>query len=100
MFQALSVGDRDATERARNDLAKREAEGASRLRAIKVRVEERMESLTAGARRREARAMQLLVGLGLVSLLVGVVTSLYARRVLAPLTAVTERAKAVARGDR
>ncbi|MDI1450052.1 sensor histidine kinase [Polyangium sp. 6x1] len=99
LFQALAVSDREAAERARDELLKREAEGAQRLRAIKLRVEERMESLTAEAKRREARSIQLLVGLFVLTLLVGVVISLYARRVLAPLTAVTERAKAVARGD-
>jgi two-component system NtrC family sensor kinase len=99
LFQALAVGDRNAAERSRDELVKREADGAHRLRTIRVRVEERMESLTADAKRREARSMQLLVGLGLLTLLVGVVTSLYARRVLAPLSIVTERANAVARGD-
>jgi signal transduction histidine kinase len=58
-----------------------------------------MASLSADAEQREERSMQLLIGLGVLTLLVGVVTSLYARRVLAPLTAVTARAKAVARGD-
>jgi two-component system, NtrC family, sensor kinase len=43
--------------------------------------------------------MQLLGGLALLTFLVGIMTSLYARRILAPLTAVTERANAVARGD-
>lgn len=99
LFQALSVGDRDVAERARDELVKREAEGAQRLRAMKSRVEERMASLSAAAERREARSMQLLLGLGALTLLVGVGTSLHARRVLAPLTAMTERAKAVARGD-
>jgi len=99
LFQALAVGNRDAAEDVRDELVKREAEGAHRLRTIRTRVEERMESLTADAKRREGQSMQLLVGLGLLTLLVGVVTSLYARRVLAPLTAVTERANAVARGD-
>jgi signal transduction histidine kinase len=58
-----------------------------------------MASLSAAAERREARSMHLLLGLGALTLLVGVATSLHARRVLAPLTAMTERAKAVARGD-
>ncbi len=58
-----------------------------------------MENLTIAARRREERSVELLVGLALLTLLVGVMTSLYARRVLAPLTAVTARANAVARGD-
>ncbi|AKT36651.1 sensor histidine kinase [Chondromyces crocatus] len=99
LFQALAVGDQDAAERARGELVKREAEGAQRLRAIKSRLEERMASLTATAKVREERSMQLLLGLGALTLLVGIGTSLHARRVLAPLTAMTERAKAVARGD-
>ncbi|WP_437588732.1 ATP-binding protein [Sorangium sp. So ce1000] len=99
LFQALAVGNRDLAERTRDELVKREVEGAQRLRAIKSRVEDQMESLTLEARRREERSMHLLVGLGVLTLLVGVMMSLYARRVLAPLTAVTERANAVARGD-
>ncbi|MEO7330309.1 MAG: ATP-binding protein [Minicystis sp.] len=99
LFRALAAGDGEGAERVRNELIKREAEGAQRLRAIRGRVEERMESLTAEARKRESRSIQLLVGLTLLTLLVGALTSLYARRVLAPLTAVTARASAVAHGD-
>jgi signal transduction histidine kinase len=99
LFQALSAADRAGAERVQNELVKREAEVAQRLRSMKARVEERMESLTAEAKRREERSMQLLVGLGLVALLVGVITTLHARRVLGPLTAVTRRANAVAAGD-
>ena len=58
-----------------------------------------MEHLIVAARRREQRSVQLLVGLGLLTLLVGVMTSLYARRVLLPLSHVTARAGSVARGD-
>jgi len=99
LYQALALGDREAAERARDAVVKREAEGAQHLRTMKARVEEAMENLTAAARRRQERSVQLLVGLGLLTLLVGIMTSLYARRVLAPLSAVTARAKAVARGD-
>lgn len=99
LFQALAVGDHEAAEKVRGDLVKREAEGAQRLRAIRTRIEDTMAGLTADARRREARSMQLLLGLGALALLVGAVTSIYARRVLAPLTVVTSRAEAVARGD-
>jgi signal transduction histidine kinase len=99
LFQAIATGDRDGAEKARDDIAKRETEGAQRLRAMRGRVEEAMENLKAEASRREKRSVQLLVGLGLLTLLVGVMISLYARRVLAPLGVVTSRAKAVARGD-
>lgn len=99
MFQALALGDRDAAEKVRGELVKREVEGAQRLRAIRTRVEETMANLTTDARRREAQSMQLLIGLGALAFLVGAVSSIYAHRVLAPLTVVTERALAVARGD-
>lgn len=99
LFQALAIGDQEAAEKARDELLRREKEGAKSLRAIRSRIEERMKRLTEDAAHREARAMQLLAGLVLLTLLVGVMTSIYARRVLAPLTAVTDRANAVARGD-
>ena len=99
LFQALAVGDREGAEKVRGDLVKREAEGAQRLRAIRTRVEDTMANLTTDARRREAQSLKLLIALGALALLVGAVTSIYARRVLAPLTVVTDRAEAVARGD-
>jgi len=99
LYQALAVGDRDAAERAQGELVKREAEGAQRLRAVKARVEAEMDRLRREAELREQRSIQLLVGLVLVTLVVGVITTVYARRVLAPLAVVTARAKAVAEGD-
>ncbi|MCU0656293.1 MAG: ATP-binding protein, partial [Polyangiaceae bacterium] len=48
---------------------------------------------------RERRAIELLLLLAAVSLAVGVGMALYARRVLAPLGLVTERARAVGAGD-
>lgn len=99
LFAALSVGERDTAEALRNELVKREAEGAHGLRQMKSRVEERMENLTEDAKRREQRSIQFLIGLSLLTLLVGAMISVYARRVLSPLTAMTERAQAVARGD-
>jgi len=99
LLQAMAAGDREGAERVRSDLIKREAEAAQRLRGMRGRVEEAMESLTVAARGREDRSRDLLVGLALLTLLVGVMASLYARRVLLPLTVVTARANAVARGD-
>jgi signal transduction histidine kinase len=99
LFQALAAGDHEGAEQARSDLVKRENEGARRLREMRDRVDEATKALKDKARRREERSIQLLVGLALLALLVGVMTSLYARRVLLPLSAVTARANAVARGD-
>ena len=58
-----------------------------------------MDELVSAARVRERRSIGVLTGLSLLTLLVGIGVSLYARRVLRPLAAVTDRAKAVARGD-
>jgi len=99
LFQSLQLGDRGRAEQLRDDLLARETDSAKRLRALRDRVDEQMKTLTATAQRREARSIELLVGLSLLTLCVGAAISLYARRVLAPLTAVTERARAVARGD-
>lgn len=99
LFHALDTSNHDAAERAQSELIKREAETAQRLKAIKAKVDEKMERLAKEAAGREGRSMELLVGLALLTLLVGALTSLYAWRVLVPLSVVTERAKAVARGD-
>ncbi len=99
LFQSLSVDDRAAAERIHSELVKREADAAQRLRSLKGRVEERMATLSEFAQARERRSIQLLIGLSLLTMLVGVAISLYARRILRPLGLVTERAKAVAAGD-
>ena len=99
LFKALEAGDEGRAEQLRDELVAIETEGAQRLRALRDRVAGQMATLTEAAQRRETRSIQLLVGLGLLTLVVGLVTSLHARRVLRPLTAVTQRARAVAGGD-
>ncbi len=99
LFEALAVGDRVAADKIQAELVKREADTTARLRATKSRIEATTERLTERARDRERRAIQLLLGMSGLTLLVGAALSIYARRVLRPLTAVTARAEAVAAGD-
>ncbi len=99
LFEALAIGDKPAADRIQAELVKREADTSSRLRAMKSKVESASEVLTERARARERRAIQLLIGTSALTLLVGLALSLYARRVLRPLSAVTARAEAVAAGD-
>lgn len=99
LFRALSANDRDGAERARDELARREARAAVRLRSLRERVENEMELLIRLQKGREARSLTLSLGLGAFTLLVGLAVTLYARRVLSPLSRVTERANAVAEGD-
>ena len=99
LFQLLALDDRVPAERAHNELVKREADAAQRLRALKGKVEDRMASLSETAQSRERRSIQLLIGLSVLTMLVGFFISLYARRILRPLAQVTERANSVAAGD-
>jgi signal transduction histidine kinase len=99
LFVALSTGDRKKAEEMRDALVEVETTGAQRLRRLRQRVEGQMTALTEEAQNREARSILLLIGLSVLTLVVGLVTSIYARRVLAPLSVVTARARAVAAGD-
>ena len=99
LFQALQGADRARAEQLRDELLGRETDAAKRLRSLRDLTDEEMKRLIAAAQRRERRSIELLIGLSLLTLIVGAAISFYARRVLAPLTAVTERARAVARGE-
>ncbi|HET9932463.1 MAG TPA: ATP-binding protein [Polyangiaceae bacterium] len=99
LFDALERRDDIGAERLRDDLVTRGTQGSVRLSRLEERVEVEIDRLLDQARGREYLSIQLLIGLSGLSLLVGLLMALYARRVLRPLSAVTERAKAVARGD-
>jgi two-component system, NtrC family, sensor kinase len=99
LFEALGAGDSEAAERLQNELVSYEVEGARRLRELRDRVDREMDDLVTAARIRERRSIVGLIGLSLTTLAVGIAVSLHTRRVLLPLGAVTDRAKAVAHGD-
>jgi signal transduction histidine kinase len=99
LFAALAQGESGRAEAIRDKLIATETAGAERLRSMRQRVSEDMAALTEAAQARERLSMRLLVGLSVLTLIVGLLTSLHARRVLAPLSAVTGRARAVAEGD-
>ncbi len=99
LFEALSAGDRARADTLQSELVKQEADTASRLRAIKSKTEAATERLSELGRKREQRALELLVGLSALTLVVGAAISFYARRLLRPLNVVTARARVVAAGD-
>jgi two-component system, NtrC family, sensor kinase len=99
LFDALGRGDRTRAGEARDALLGREVEGARRLRELGRKVERAMDELVDAAVERERRAFEFLLALSALTLAVGLLTAIYARRVLAPLARVTARAEAVARGD-
>ena len=99
LFQALAVGDTVRAEGLRDQLVAIETDGAKRLRELRERLAAEMAARTEAAQRRESRSIQLLIGLSALALIVGLATWLYARRLLSPLSRVTQRARAVAAGD-
>jgi signal transduction histidine kinase len=99
LFSALAAGDGALAERHRDQLVTSESEGANRLRNLRQRVEERMRALTEMAEKREKSSVQVLLIFTVVTLLVGLLMSIHARRVLAPLALVTARTRMVAAGD-
>ena len=99
LFQALDRGDAGVAERLRDELVKTGLSTSGRLTRLEQSVKRNVDLLLDEAGARELVAIRLLVALALSTLLVGVFVAFYARRVLAPLRAVTERAQAVARGD-
>jgi len=99
LFQALDRGDAEGAERLRDELVMRGAQTSTRLARLEQSVKRNVDQLLEAAGARELLAIRLLVALALITVAVGVFMALYARRVLRPLAAVTERAQAVARGD-
>ncbi len=99
LFAAFDTGDRDAVNRELVGLGGMEHDGVKRLKTLGEHVDRGMTALSAAARARERRAIIQLVLLAALTLGVGVAVSTYTRRLLRPLERVTERARAVARGD-
>jgi two-component system, NtrC family, sensor kinase len=99
LFQALDRGDAVVAERLRDALVKRGSQALSRMISLEQSVQDNVEVLLRAAGARELLAIRLLVALALLTVVVGILMAFYARRVLRPLAAVTERAQAVARGD-
>jgi signal transduction histidine kinase len=98
-FAALETHDDDATERALLALGAMEQAANKRLRTLADHVDTSMKALSDAARARERRAALELALLAALTLAVGVGVSVHTRRLLGPLERVTQRAKAVARGD-
>lgn len=102
-FDALSSSltghDRAARAAALSSIRVRERSAQSHLAKAWQLIGERIESTSRQARQDERRAVGLLIGLGLVALAVGLTITIWSQRVLSPLTRLSARVAAVARGD-
>lgn len=99
LFAAFDAADRDAINKELLALGTIEHDAEKRLRALAEKVDKQMNELSAAARQRERRAIVELALLAALTLAVGIGVSVHTRRLLGPLERVTQRAKAVARGD-
>jgi two-component system, NtrC family, sensor kinase len=99
LFEALDRRDIAQAERLRDELVTRGFQEGKRLARLELRVEQNVDRLVTQARAREHLATWLLVSLTFATLAIGAAMAVYARRMLLPLGLVTERAKAVAKGD-
>jgi signal transduction histidine kinase len=99
LFDALYDRNEERAEQLREQLVTRGSQAQKRLQVLEQRVQRLVDSLIGEAEARERHARFYLIALAALITVVGVLMALYARRVLSPLAAVTERAKAVAKGD-
>jgi len=99
LFAALEAGDEQTVNRELIMVGAMEHNADKRLAALAKHVDQAMKALSDAARSRERRAVLELALLAALTLAVGVGVSIHTRRLLGPLERVTQRAKAVARGD-
>lgn len=102
-FETLSsaVAARDAAMRtgALANIRVREREAQRHLTEAWQLINERIAVTGQKAQADERRAVGLLAGLGLLALAVSIAVTLWSQRMLSPLTALSQRVAAVARGD-
>jgi signal transduction histidine kinase len=99
LFAAIATGDRGEAERLLTIVSAEQHDAERRLHQLADDVSHVMNDLSEDARKRERRSILALIALAILTLGVGIAVSIHTRRLLAPLHEVTERAKAVARGD-
>ena len=99
LFNALETGQLASAERLRDLLVRRGLTVHTRLARIDQRVLASVDAIGESETLRERFAIGLLIALCILTVIVGVLMALLTRQMLAPLVNVTERARAVAKGD-
>jgi signal transduction histidine kinase len=99
LFGALGTGQVARAERLRDALLRRGISVHNRLSRIDQRVLASVDAIGETEKERERFSIALLIVLSVLAVVVGVLMALLTRQTLAPLVTVTERVRAVARGD-
>jgi len=99
LFNALETGQLPRAERLRDSLVRRGLTVHTRLARIDQRVLAGVDAIGESETIRERFAIGLLIALSILTVVVGILMALLTRQLLAPLVNVTQRARAVAKGD-
>jgi len=99
LFNSLETGQPVRAERMRDSLVRRGLNVHARLARIDQRVLSSVDTIGESETARERFAIGLLIALSILTVIVGLLMALVTRQMLAPLSHVTERARAVAKGD-
>jgi signal transduction histidine kinase len=99
LFDALARADVAAARQLRDDLVRRGLQVQRSLSRLEERITAHVDGIVDAARQRERTAAWLIALVGALTVLVGILMALYARRVVSPVGLVTKRARAVAAGD-
>ncbi len=99
LFAQLAQGRQEEAQTSRDQLVQQGLRVQRNLLRLESRVTGHMDRLLDAARNREKTAFSSLIFMSGLAVLVGLLTVVYARRVLLPLSAVTARAERVAAGD-
>lgn len=99
LFGAIDRGDRPQINAQVVALGAVEHDAASRVRTLSDRVAHAMDDVSADARNRQRRALYALVGLAVLTFVVGVIVSVVTRRLLSPIADMRKRARDVEQGD-
>ena len=99
LFAAIDADDKDTINRTIIEVGAIEHNTDRVLHVLADRVTVSMEKISEEGNARESRSVAMLALLAALTLGVGLAVSIQARRLLSPLGRVTERARAVGRGD-
>lgn len=99
LLRTLTSADLARARREEAELLARELRSKDQLSRVIRALQARVRALSDGAERQQAQTLRLTLVATAVACLLGVLTTLRARRVLDPLARLRDRAQAVARGE-
>lgn len=99
LYAALDAGERERAEGVLEELRSRERSIDGRLRSAWNTILARIEATSAAAAEQQQQFTAILIGFAVVTLIVGILVTVWSQRMLSPLPRLQRRVAAVAEGD-